>query len=182
MLDNSLTSEQKDVEFPPEVAYFLRKDRPHYEDIVRERTRYTKIRSAHDWTQRMVLYNSFDPAKIPELERILEKKFQENQETFMEYLKDGLDHVKKFRDEVLPGAPVVMGEGTSCCTSDKVLFEEHSDAFWAFLEKQALFLRENGLWGTVVRTGSSPVDVSWNMRAESFRKVNMLFLKGKEGE
>ena len=182
MLDNSLTSEQKDVEFPPEVAYFLRKDRPHYEDIVRERTRYTKIRSAHDWTQRMVLYNSLDPAKIPELERILEKKFLENRDTFMEYLKDGLDHVKKFRDEVLPGAPVVMGEGTSCCTSDKVLFEEHSDAFWAFLEKQALFLRENGLWGTVVRTGSSPVDVSWNMRAESFRKVNMLFLKGKEEE
>ena len=99
----------------------------------------------------------------------------------MQKLKDGLANVIKIRDEVLPGAPIVMGEGTTCCTSEKLLFEEHSDKFWALLEEQALLLRENGLWGTVVRTGSSPVDISWNMRADSFRKANELFLNGKKG-
>jgi len=164
----------------PEIAYFLRKDRLHYDDIVRERSRYTKLRTGHDWTQRVMLYNSLDPAKIPELEQHLSAKFDENRDSFMQKLKDGLANVIKVRDEVLPGAPIVMGEGTTCCTSEKLLFEEHSDKFWALLEEQALLLRENGLWGTVVRTGSSPVDISWNMRADSFRKANELFLNGKQ--
>ena len=180
MLDKVLSIAQHDVEYPPDVAYFLRKDRPHYEDIVRERTRYTKLRTGHDWTQRVMLYNSLDPEKIPELEQRLSDSFDENCGSFMQKLKDGLANVIKVCDEVLPGAPIVMGEGTSCCTSEKLLFEEHSDKFWKMLEEQALVLRESGLWGAVVRTGSSPVDISWNMRAESFRKVNLLFLNGRK--
>ena len=180
MLDKVVKPIFHDVEYPPEIAYFLRKDRLHYDDIVRERSRYTKLRTGHDWTQRVMLYNSLDPAKIPELEQHLSAKFDENRDSFMQKLKDGLANVIKVRDEVLPGAPIVMGEGTTCCTSEKLLFEEHSDKFWALLEEQALLLRENGLWGTVVRTGSSPVDISWNMRADSFRKANELFLNGKQ--
>ena len=179
MFDKMVKPVKHDLEYPPDIAYYLRKDRLHYEDIVRERTRYTKIRTAHEWTQRMVLYNSLDPEKIPELEKRLAGIFDENHDNFIQSLKDGVAAVIKLRDEILPGAPIVMGEGTSCCTSEKVLFEEHSDKFWKLLEQQALYLREQGLWGTVVRTGSAPVDISWNMRAESFRKVNMLFLNGK---
>ena len=180
-LDNSLSARiQNDMEFPAEIAYFLRKDRPHLEDIIQARSRYAKIRSGFEWTPRILLYNSLDPAKIPELEQHLSEKFDANCGSFMQKLKDGLANVIKIRDEVLPGAPIVMGEGTTCCTSEKLLFEEHSDKFWTLLEEQALLLRENGLWGTVVRTGSSPVDISWNMRADSFRKVNELFLNGKK--
>ena len=179
ILDKGITEEQRDMEFPPETAYFLRKDRLHYEDIVRERSRYTKIRGSHYWNQRMVVYNSLDPEKIPELEKILAQKFDDNHDAFMQKLKNGIAAAVKVRDEILPGAPIVMGEGASCCTSDKVLFEERSDKFWQFLEWQALFLRESGLWGSVVRTGSSPVDISWNMRAGSFRKINELFLHGE---
>ena len=127
------------------------------------------------------MFYGLDPDKIPEVEKRISDSFDENRASFMGKLKEGLDVVTKIRDEVLPGAPVVMGEGTSCCTCDKILFEEHSDAFWKMLEEQALLLRGNGLWGTVVRTGSSPVDISWNMRAGSFRKVNLLFLNGAEG-
>ena len=182
-LDQSLSGctnrQQKDMAFPPEIAYFLRKDRPTYEDIVRERSRYTKIRSGFEWTPRMLVYNSLDPAKIPELEQRRSEKFEEKYDDFIPALKDGLAGVIKIRDEVLPGAPIVMGEGTTCCTCDKVLFEEHCDKFWSLLEEQALCMRENGLWGTVVRTGCYPMDVSWNMRAESFRKINELFRNGK---
>ena len=181
-LDRSLaTGRLKDTEFPPEIACFLRKDRPSREDIVRARSRWGKIRAGFEWTPRMMLFNGLDPAKIPEVEKRIADSFDENRASFMGKLKEGLDIVMKIRDEILPGAPVVMGEGTSCCTCDKILFEEHSDAFWKMLEEQALLLRGNGLWGTVVRTGSAPVDISWNMRAESFRKVNLLFLNGAEG-
>jgi len=179
-LDQSLSGRtQNDIVFPPETEYFLRKDRPTYEDIVRERSRFTKIRNGFEWTPRMLLYNSLDPEKIPELEQQLSKKFEEKYADFIPYLKDGLASVIKIRDEVLPGAPIVMGEGTTCCTCDKVLFEEHCDRFWSLLEEQALCMREYGLWGTVVRTGCYPLDVSWNMRADSFRKINELFRNGK---
>jgi len=182
-LDKSLSGQfQKDMDFPPETAYFMRKDRLHYEDVVRERTRYTKIRNGFEWTPRIMVYNSLDPAKIPELEQRLTEKFEERCGDFMSYLKEGLACVIKIRDEVLPGAPIVMGEGTSCCTCEKVLFEEHSDKFWSLLEEQALILRESGLWGTVIRTAANPEDVSWNMREKSFRKVNELFLNGEAGE
>ena len=180
MLDQVLTCERGDVEYPPEVAYFLKKDRLHYDDVVRARTRYTKLRTGYDWNQRIMLYNSLDPEKIPELERRIAETFAANRDACMQKLREGVANVIAIRDEVLPGAPIVMGEGTSCCTSEKVLFEEHSDAFWEALEEQAMFLRASGLWGSVVRTGSAPVDVSWNMRADSFRKVNELFLHGRE--
>lgn len=180
MLDIMLKPVQHDVDYPPEISRFLKKDRLHYEDVVRERSRFTKIRSGYDWIQRIMLFNSLDPDKIPELEKILSDQFDENQGNFIANLKRSLAGVTEIRDEVLPGAPLVMGEGVSCCTSDKILFEERSEKFWNFLEWQALFLRESGLWGTVVRTGSSPVDISWNMCAESFRKANELFLNGKE--
>ena len=180
MLDIMLKPVPHDVDYPPEIARFLKKDRLHYEEVVRERSRFTKIRSGYDWIQRVMLFNSLDPEKMPELEKIMSEKFDGNQGNFIVDLKKRLEEVTKIRDEILPGGPVVMGEGVSCCTSNKLLFEEHSDKFWAMLEEQALLLRENGLWGTVVRTGSSPVDVSWNMRAESFRKINELFLNGKE--
>ena len=182
MLDIMLKPVQHDVDYPPEIARFLKKDRVHYEDVVRERSRFTKIRSGYDWIQRIMLFNSLDPEKMPELEKILSDKFDENQEKFITGLKNSVADVIKIRDEVLPGAPLVMGEGVSICTSEKLLFEEHSDKYWKMLEEQSLFLRESGVWGTVVRTASCPTDVSWNMREKSFRKVNELFLNGEAGE
>jgi len=179
-LDKSVSGEiPKEEDFAPEITHFLRKDRPHCEDIIRERSRYTKIRNGLEWIPRMVIYNSLDPEKIPELEQRIAERFEAGYADILLRLEEGVAGVIKIRDEVLPGVPLVMGEGTSCCTSEKLLFEEHSDKFWQLLEKQAAILRERGLWGTVVRTGSSPVDVSWDMRADSYRKVNRIFLNGE---
>jgi len=180
-LDKSISGEiQNDADFAPEITCFMRKDRPHCEDIIRERSRYTKIRNGLEWIPRMVIYNSLDPEKIPELERRIAERFEAGYDDLLSRLKAGVAEVTGIRDEVLPGVPLVMGEGVSCCTCEKVLFEERSDKFWRLLEEQALILRESGLWGTLVRTADNPGDVGWKMRADSLRKINRLFLNGKE--
>lgn len=78
----------------------------------------------------------------------------------------------RVRDEVLPGVPIVMGEGGAYCPANALLAEERCDGVWEMLFKQSGILRRAGLWGTVVRTPSGPEDPSWNLRADDYVRIN----------
>jgi len=158
---------------PAETRAYLKEPPVTIAEIVA--TRRGNLRVSNDWNPRVRLYASLDDAKIPALERKFEERFAAEHDGYLQKFAKNVAVVVRVRDEVLPGKPIVFGEGVSYCASNRFLFEEHSDRYWDMLCAQAKILREAGVWGAVPRTLSGPEDPSWTLRAKDLRRVNGVF-------
>jgi len=160
---------------PPETARFLRQPPVSIAEVVD--TRRGNLRVSNDWNARVRLYASLDDAKMPALESDFDEVFARERENYVKRLNDGVARVVALRDKVLPGAPIVFGEGVSYVAGMRFLYEEHSARYWQMLEEQSRIFRAAGISGAVPRTNSGPEEPGWQACAGKFRRVNELFLK-----
>ena len=158
---------------PPETAQYLRQPPLSIAEVVE--TRCGNLRVSNDWNARVRLYASLDDAKMPALEAAFDEVFARERETYVKNLKDGVARVVALRDRILPGVPIVFGEGVSYVAGMRFLYEEKSERYWRMLEEQSRIFRAAGLYGAVPRTNSGPEEPGWQTCAEKFRRVNDLF-------
>ena len=113
---------------------------------------------------------------MPALEAAFDVVCARERETYVKNLKDGVARVVTLRDRILPGVPIVFGEGVSYVAGMRFLYEEKSERYWRMLEEQSRIFRAAGLYGAVPRTNSGPEEPGWQTCAEKFRRVNDLFM------
>ena len=129
-----------------------------------------------DWFRRIWLYRNLEPNAMPELERMLQEQLEKNIDQFKQKATDAVKHAVELRDELLPGVPLMLGEGASYCADHRLRWEERSDAYWEVVEHAARTCREHGLWGAVVRTNGGPEDPVWHEYPERLQRANAVFL------
>lgn len=130
-----------------------------------------------DWYGRILRYSGLKREMLPTLVERLENNLAENYEKYYEKAMTFLETLGKFREK-FPTVPVVCGEGVTYIPSKELLFEEQSEKFFELVEAVIRKYRENGMWGTVIRTCLGPEDPSWTILAERIRKINCDFLNG----
>ena len=160
---------------PPETARWLTAEPVTVREILEI---VGEFRSVPDWARRVALHSSVEPCQILSLEKVMTEQLEKDQDLYRENLKKGIDFIVAVRDEVVPRARLVMGEGVNYCCSNWICAEDRSETYWRILAEQADLLRERGLDGTVVRTTSDPEDPCWETRNEDMLAINRRFLKG----
>jgi hypothetical protein len=145
-------------------------------DDVLDEMKCAHISSCYTFVPRIRIYADIKKDKIAEVEALLESDIKENYDVYLAKMKRNVDKIVEIRDEIVPNAELVMGEGVTYCGSNSLLFEEKSELYWKLIGEQMLYLREKGFLGTVVRTTSGPEDPSWNLCKEKYIKVNNMFL------
>jgi hypothetical protein len=130
-----------------------------------------------DWYGRILRYSGLKREMLPTLVERLKNNLAENYGKYYEKAMTFLETLGKFREK-FPTVPVVCGEGVTYIPSKELLFEEQSEKFFELVEAVIRKYRENGMWGTVIRTCLGPEDPSWTMLAERIRKINCDFLNG----
>ncbi|MBR4868507.1 MAG: hypothetical protein IKU10_05065, partial [Clostridia bacterium] len=133
------------------------------------------INNIYSWVSRPRLYADIKEDKLEELGSLINDEIVKNYDQYLAKMKSNVDRIVFIRDQVVPNAELVMGEGVTYCPAQKLTFEEQSEAYWSLIEEQANYLREKGFWGTVVRTTSGPEDPSWECCKEQYVKMNRLF-------
>jgi len=116
---------------------------------------------------------------MPELERMLQESLENRIDEFKQKAIDAVNQAVKLRDELLPGIPLILGEGASYCADQRLRWEERSDAYWEVVEHAARAYREHGLVGAVPRTNSGPEDPVWHEYPERLQRANAVFLGEK---
>jgi hypothetical protein len=180
LLEQDLVDGDKDLNDPAAYApvrRFLRRDLVPFQAILDSRAGRPPI--ARDWYRRIWLYRNLDPNAMPELERLLQESLEKRIDEFKQSATKAVKHAVKLRDEVLPGIPLILGEGASYCADHRLRWEERSDAYWEVVEHAARAYREHGFWGAVARTNSGPEDPVWHEYPERLRRVNVVFLGEK---
>lgn len=173
-------SVEGEIPIPAETAaYLVAKPHTVADALAARGERHRAEVRQSNWNSYVRLYTSIDPKRIPALEKTFAETFAANSARYLKSLEDGVASVVRIRDNVLPGALIVMGEGGAYCPANALLAEEHCDGVWAMLLKQSEILRTAGLWGTVARTPSGPEDPSWKLRADDYRKINLAFRTAK---
>jgi hypothetical protein len=159
------------------VRRFLRRDLVPFQAILSSREGRPPI--LRNWYRRIWLYRNLDPNAMPELERMLQESLEKRIDEFKQKATNAVEQAVKLRDEVLPGIPLILGEGASYCADHRFRWEERSDAYWEVVEHAARAYREHGLWGAVARTNSGPEDPVWQEYPERLQRVNAVFLGEK---
>lgn len=178
-LERRLLQKDVDVTDPEELgntAEYLLKA-PFSLSAIRA-SRRGKVAADEGWYRRVWLYRNLDPAKIPEIDRMLADHFEKNQNALRRKLEESIEHLLKFREEYCPGIPLVSGEGFTYCGSNLLHWEESSEAVWHLMALTLRRYREEGITGTVIRTCCGPEDPSWNLCADRIRELNQAFLEG----
>ena len=146
------------------------------EDVARSRAgRCSLSETCSPWYTRVAVCNDFDTGTAAALEEHLEKRLGTKRNEFLERLEffcKGYERVL----ENHPGLPLICGEGVTYCSSQKVLWEEHSDAYWDMIRCAMNRYKEIGLWGTVIKTCCGPEDPCWYLCREKLRELNEAFL------
>ncbi len=156
------------------IRQFLRRDLVPFQAILDSREgRPPMVRG---WYRRIWLYRNLDPNAMPELERMLEENLQKHIDEYKQGATRAVEQAVRLRDELLPGVPLILGEGVSYCADHRLRWEERSDAYWEVVEHAARAYREHGLWGAVARTNSGPEDPVWHEYPERLRRVNAVFM------
>ena len=168
-----------DIDLSDPAAYapvqrFLRRDLVPFQAILDSRAGRPPIK--HDWYRRIWLYRNLDPNAMPELERLLLENLEKNIDLYKQKATDAAEQAVEVRDELLPGVPLVLGEGASYCADCRLRWEERSDAYWDVVEHAARAWREHGFWGAVARTNAGPEDPVWHEHPERLQRVNAVFL------
>jgi hypothetical protein len=180
LFEQDLISGDKDLNDPAAYApvrRFLRRDLVPFQTILDSRAGRPPI--ARDWYRRIWLYRNLDPNAMPELERLLQEDMEKRIDEFKQSAVKRVKQLVKIRDEVLPGIPLMLGEGASYCADHRLRWEERSDAYWEVIEHAARAYREHGLVGAVPRTNSGPEDPVWHEYPERLQRANAVFLGEK---
>jgi len=180
LLEQDLIRGDKDLNDPAAYApirRFLRRDLVPFQAILDSRAGRPPI--ARDWYRRIWLYRNLDPNAMPELERLLQEDLEKRIDEFKQRAINDVKQLVKTRDEVLPGIPLMLGEGASYCADHRLRWEERSDAYWEVIEHAARAYREHGLVGAVPRTNSGPEDPVWHEYPERLQRANAVFLGKK---
>lgn len=127
------------------------------------------------WYRRAAYCNNLDVSRLPELERHLTERLAEHREEYLARLNDFCEGFQKIMKR-FPGIPVMCGEGVTYCSSQKLLWEETSDAYWDMLKIAVMKYKEIGLWGTLLKTCCGPEDPSWELCKDRILELNTLFL------
>jgi len=159
------------------VRRFLRRDLVPFQAILDSREGRPPI--LRNWFRRIWLYRNLDPNAMPELERMLQENLEKRIDEFKQKATEAVEQAVKLRDEVLPGIPLILGEGASYCADHRLRWEERSDAYWDVVEHAARAYREHGLVGAVPRTNSGPEYPVWHEYPERLRRANAVFLGEK---
>jgi hypothetical protein len=176
LLELDLIGGDKDLNDPAAYApvrRFLRRDLVPFQAILDSRAERPPI--ARDWYRRIWLYRNLDPNAMPELERLLQEDLEKRIDEFKQSATNAVKQLVKMRDEVLPGVPLILGEGASYCADHRLRWEERSDAYWEVIEHAARAYREHGLVGAVPRTNSGPEDPVWHEYPERLQRANTVF-------
>ncbi|MCU0917886.1 MAG: hypothetical protein MUC88_25485, partial [Planctomycetes bacterium] len=110
------------------VRRFLRRDLIPFQAILSSREGRPPIMPG--WFRRIWLYRNLDPNAMPELERLLREHLEKNLDLYKQKATDAVEQAVKLREELLPGVPLVVGEGASYCADHRLRWEERSDAYW----------------------------------------------------
>jgi hypothetical protein len=156
------------------VRRFLRRDLVPFQAILGSRQGRPPM--ARGWYRRIWLYRNLDPNAMPELERLLRENLEKHIDEYKEKATKAVEQAVKLRDELLPGIPLILGEGVSYCADHRLRWEERCDAYWEVVEHAAGVCRAHGLSGAVARTNSGPEDPVWHEYPERLRRVNAVFL------
>ena len=148
-------------------------------DEILDEMKCAHISSCYSFVPRIRIYSDIKEDKIADVEALLEAGLKENYDEYLEKMKRNVDKIVEIRNEIVPEAELVMGEGVTYCGSNTLLFEEKSELYWQLINEQAIYMRDKGFLGTVVRTTSGPEDPSWNLCKDKYIKANALF-SGKE--
>jgi len=159
------------------VRRFLRPDVVPFETVVDSRAGRPTLKE--DWYRRIWLYRNLDPNAMPELERLLQEHLEENVDRFKQRATEAVKQAFKVRDELLPGIPLVLGEGASYCADHRFRWEERSDVYWDVVEHAARTWREHEFWGAVACTYSGPTDPVWHEYPKRLQRANAVFLGKK---
>ena len=163
----------EEPEIPAETAYFLKKERISVADIAGE---MGKLRTGLEWPRRISLYSSVDPEKEGELTALLDRELRDNLDHYLTRLHRGVDTICETHRRVVPHSKLVMGEGNTYCASPTLAFERDSETFWNMISLQMEYLRDKGLWGSVITTHAPGRTAAWGPRKESYRAANRIFL------
>ncbi len=129
-----------------------------------------------DWYHRVCFYKNLDEKKMPYAEKWLEERFARNREEYIEKLEEGIVKLKEVANKYGTNVPIVCGEGVIYMGSSKIQWEEGSDAFWETLEYMARRYRDEGIWGSVVKTCCGPDFSNWENCKERILRVNKIFI------
>jgi len=162
-----------DPELYAPVRRFLRKDMIPFQAILDSRKGRPPIDA--NWYRRIWLYRNLDPNAMPELERLLQETLENNIDHYKQKATDAAEQAVTLRDELLPGIPLILGEGASYCADSRLRWEERSDAYWEVVEHAARVWRDHGCLGAVVRTNAGPEDPVWHEYPERLRRANAVF-------
>jgi len=180
LLEQDLINGDKDLNDPAAYAparRFLRRDLVPFQAILDSRGGRPPI--ARNWYRRIWLYRNLDPNAMPELERLLQEDLENRIDEFKQRATNAVEQLVKTRDSVLPGIPLILGEGASYCADHRLRWEERSDAYWEVVEHAARAYRQHGLVGAVPRTNSGPDDPVWHEYPERLKRANAVFLGEK---
>lgn len=156
------------------VRPFLRPDPVPYRQL--KECRGDRPPLIEDWYRRIWLYRNLDPAALPGVELLLRDNLARQVGDFKQRAADAVAQAVRLRDRLLPGVPLVLGEGASYCADARLRWEERADAYWEVVEHAARACRNAGLWGAVPRTNSGPEDPAWHEYPDRLRRVNEIFL------
>ena len=101
----------------------------------------------------------------------------EKADNYLKHLYKRIDDMLELHDRAVPESKIVMGEGATYCASHKLVFGRDSKLFWEMINEQMRYLKEKGLWGTVVSTTYVPERIAAWPCKELYIKANELFLK-----
>jgi hypothetical protein len=128
------------------------------------------------WYPRFWLYANLDPAKLPELERLLSARLESDFEDIKSVIDKHVAKAIEVRASVAPGMLLAVGEAATYCGSMAMRWEERSEAYWALAAYFAAKLKGAGYWAFTPRTHSGPEDPSWREFPERLRQANEAFL------
>lgn len=155
------------------IRKYMRPDTPAYQELINSRA--GRIQPVYGWYRRVWLYNHLDPAKVPEIDRMLRNNLAENIDSYKRAVDEAVAHVLAVRQRIAPGIPLYMGEGTTYCSSSLLRWEEQSPEYWEVVAHAARALRNAGVTGTVPRTNSGQEDPSWREVPEKLLRANCEF-------
>lgn len=168
-------------EIPEETKFFLKKDIISVKSVANEMN--GTVKTGPDWPRRMALYASIDWTKEKELNKLLEDSLKEKMENYKNIFHNDIQKMLELHKKIVPNSKIVMGEGLTYCCSPKLTFERDSKCFWDLIKEQVMFLKEKGIWGTVLVTTHAPGRCSaWSDCIELYSEANKLFLNSEENK
>lgn len=160
---------------PDETRYFLKDDIISVKDVAAEMS--GDIRTGLDWPRRIALYASVNPEKEPELNEILEKSLQVNEQAIRNNFNSVINKMLEIHHRIVPNSKIVMGEGVTYCASPSLTFEKNSQIFWNLIDEHMKRYHEEGFWGSIIATTHAPDrNSAWESCKDQYVKINNNFL------